>query len=894
MAGSYPAHREADITLRDGSTLHVRPLRPADRDGLLAFFATLSEPSRAFRFFSPAVSLDRIADMLADVDYVDRYGIVATGADGRFLAHGAYVRTTAAEADVAFAVADELQGRGVATTMLAHLSEAAAEVGIEMFTADVMATNHHMIEVFRESGFPVETSSEPGSIVVRLPTSLSAEAVDRFEDRDRIAAVAAMRHVLEPSSIAVIGASRDPDTVGGRLFHNLLSGSFTGPVYPVNRSAQAVQAVRAYPSVGELPEAVELAVIAVPAAAVVAVARECAAAGVMSLLVISAGFAEVGAEGAERQRELLAICREFGIRLVGPNCLGGINTAPEYSLNATFAPAAPPPGTVGLMTQSGALGLALIEHSRARRLGVSSFASVGNKADISGNDLLAYWEQDETTEVILLYLESFGNPRKFSRLGQRIARRKPIVAVKSGRSAPGARAAGSHTGALLEASDVTVDALFRQAGVIRTDGLAELLDVASLLAKQPPPKGDRVAIITNAGGPGIMCADACEATGLEVAELPADVRRELSEFLAPEAALGNPVDMIATAPPEHYRRTLEVVARSGAVDAMIAIFVRPLLIETGDVAKAIDAAISAQDPPLPTIFVMMSPDAVREAPSRLAPTFAYPEDAAPALARVVRYARWRERPPAEAPSLDGVNGDAAAAAIAHSLAAGGGWMAPEPLDRLLSAYGLPVVTTRRVDGAARVGAVAAEIGVPVAVKAVAAGLVHKTEAGAVRTDVDPSAAAGAAAEIEAALADRGVSADGFVVQEMAPPGPEILVGVTHNPLFGPVVACGAGGVEAELIRDVAVRLTPLGESDAREMLESLATYPRLSGFRGAAPVDTEGLVDLLLRVGAMAEAHAEIVEMDLNPVIPSEHRVAIVDARVRVEAVAPSPPWPTI
>ena len=893
MVSAYPSHREVDITLRDGSTLHVRPLRPDDRADLLAFFEALSLSSRAFRFFSPAISLERVADMLADVDYVDRYGIVATTAEEGLVAHASYVRTGPAEADVAFAVADALQGRGVATIMLAHLAEAAAELGIEVFTADVMAANHHMIEVFRESGFPVETSSEPGSIVVRMPTSLSPEAVRRFEQRDRIAAVAAVRHVLEPTSIAVVGASRDPDTVGGRVFHNLLSGAFTGPVYPVNPATEAVQAVRAYPSVSDLPAPVELAVIAVPAPAVLEVARECAEAEVGSLLVISAGFSEIGKEGAERQTELLELCRDFGMRLVGPNCLGAINTSPDYALNATFAPSTPPAGPVALMTQSGALGLALIEHSRARRLGVSSFASVGNKADISGNDLLAFWEQDDATEVILLYLESFGNPRKFSSLGQRISRRKPIVAVKSGRSAPGARAAGSHTGALLEASDVTVDALFRQAGVIRTNGLAELLDVASLFDKQGPPAGPRVAIVTNAGGPGIMCADACEADGLEVAELPAAVREELAEFLAPEAALGNPVDMIATAPPEHYRRTIEVMARSGAVDSVIAIFVRPLLIDTGDVADAIDAAISSQTEPLPTIAVMMSPDAVRDSPLMLAPMFGYPEDAARALAHVVRYSKWCRRPPGERPAIAGVNADQAAGAIAESLAAGGGWMKPDPLDRLLNAYSLPRVRSRRVDAAEAVADAAAEIAGPVAIKALAEGLVHKTEAGAVRIGVDPSEAAGAARAIDAALDKHDIHAEGFLVQAMAEPGPEMLVGVTNDPLFGPVVACGAGGVEAELLRDVAVRLAPVGEDDAREMLSSLATYRRLTGFRGAPPVDVEALVDLLLRVGAMAESHAELVEMDLNPVIASPAGAAIVDARVRVEPVAPRQPWPT-
>ena len=403
-----------------------------------------------------------------------------------------------------------------------------------------------------------------------------------------------------------MGASRRRGTVGAELFHNLLAGGFNGPVYPVNPNAPVVQSVVAYPSIAEVPGPVDLAVVAVPAAAVVRAAEECAAAGVRALVVISAGFAETGPDGAERQAQLLRVCREAGMRLIGPNCLGIVNTNPNVRLDATFGPAVPLAGRVGFLSQSGALGLAVVDYATKLGLGLSSFVSVGNKADISSNDLLDYWEQDPDTSVALLYLESFGNPRRFSRIARRVGRRKPVVAVKSGRSAAGARASSSHTGALLAASDVTVDALFQQAGVIRTDTVAELFDVAALLANQPRPRGRRVGIVTNAGGPGVLCADACQAAGLQVAELSEALRAKLAEGLPAAASVANPVDMLAAAPAAHYRRTVELVVASGEVDAAIVIFISPLLTEPADVARAVRAAVEAAGHPVPVLTVFMS------------------------------------------------------------------------------------------------------------------------------------------------------------------------------------------------------------------------------------------------------------------------------------------------
>ncbi|MDR7476461.1 MAG: GNAT family N-acetyltransferase, partial [Armatimonadota bacterium] len=502
---------EAEVVLRDGTAVRVRTARPQDEDALVAFYRGLSEQSLVYRFFtriSNAALVDQVRRLLYNPRAVH---LVATFGDPpRVVAHGLYAAADSDRAEVAFAVADEFQGRGVGTLLLGQLAEVAARQGIRLFEASVLPTNHRMLEVFRESGFPVEVHAEPGELRVTFPTELTEDALRRFERREQLAAQAALRPFFHPRGVAVVGASRRRGTIGGEIFHNLLQYGFEGPVYPVNPHAEVVQSVVSYPTVEAIPGPVDLAVVVVPAEQVVEVAWQCARKGVRALVVISAGFAEAGEEGRARQEELLRVCRATGMRLIGPNCMGIVNTDPGVRLNATFAPVLPPPGRVGFLSQSGALGLAVMEYANQLGLGLSTFVSVGNKADVSGNDLLNYWDDDPNTDVILLYLESFGNPRKFSRIARRVSRRKPIVAVKSGRTGSGLRATASHTGALVAASDATVDALFRQAGVIRTDSLEEMFDVAVLLANQPVPAGPRVAIVTNAGGPGILCADACE------------------------------------------------------------------------------------------------------------------------------------------------------------------------------------------------------------------------------------------------------------------------------------------------------------------------------------------------------------------------------------------------
>jgi acyl-CoA synthetase (NDP forming) len=571
-----------------------------------------------------------------------------------------------------------------------------------------------------------------------------------------------------------------------------------------------------------------------------------------------------------------------------------MNTAPDVRLNATFAPSVPPNGTVAFSSQSGALGIAVIEHASMLGLGLSSFVSVGNKADISGNDLIHYWEQDDDTSVILLYLESFGNPRKFARITKRVGRTKPIIAVKSGRSAAGARATSSHTGALIAASDVTVDALFRQSGVIRTETLAELFDVASLLSNQPPPAGSRVGILTNAGGLGIMCADACEGYGLEVPPLSPKTRDHLSQFLPAEASTANPVDMIASATAADYERAIEVLADEPGIESLIVLFIPPMVTRAEDVALAIRTAVGKLERSMPVLSVFLSEQGV---PLELRgegvsiPSYRFPEDAARALARAVQYGTWKARPEGSVPSFDDLRRDEAAGLIAAALDADQGWLDPDRVSKALGCYGLPVAESRLAATPADAAEAAAEIGAPVALKAVAPDLVHKTEAGAVRLDLrDPDGVRAAAEEMTGRVEAAGGTVVRFLVQRMIEPGVEMIVGVVHDPLFGPVLACGAGGTAVELVKDVSVRITPLTDLEAVDMIRSLRTFPLLEGYRGAPKADVSALEEILLRVSALVESHPEIAEMDLNPVVVLPDGASIVDARIRVEAASPPRP----
>ncbi len=881
--------------LRDGSTLAVRPVRPEDEADLARFFTDLSMESRVFRFFIAISNADALAKKIVDVDYRTRYGLVAvTGAERSIVGHAMYVETAPRKAELALAVADEYQGRGLGTIMLGQLAEAAAAAGIEVLEAVVKPENHRMLNVLRESGFPVKARSEPGEVHAEIPTALTPEGLRQFEDRERVAAVAAVSHLLAPHSVAVIGASRQRGTIGAELFHNLVATGFVGPVYPVNPAATEIDGVAAYASVLDIPGDVDMAVITVPAAVVLDVAGQCAAKGVRALVVISAGFAEAGSEGVELQRRLLEICRHAGMRLVGPNCMGVINTADGVKLDATFAPDRPVPGRIGFLSQSGGLGIAVMARAQALGSGISSFVSVGNKADLSGNDFIQYWEADEATDLIMLYLESFGNPRKFARIARRVSRTKPILAVKGGRSPAGNRATSSHTGALLSGSDVTVDALFQQTGVIRTDTLAELFDAVLLLGCQPIPAGNRVAILTNAGGPAILCADACEASGLVVPPLPDEVRAALAALMPAAASTGNPVDMLASASPEGYGQAIAVLGACAEIDALIVIFTPPLVTRAPEVIRAIQRAARKLPRPIPLLCVFMSkqsaPRIVRSEGVSV-PHYPFPEEAARALSLAARYGAWRALPEEPFATLDGIDRDKAAAVIATALTGGGGWMAPRALAELLACYRIPMVETRLADSPADAGREAGSLGSPVALKAIVPGLLHKSDAGAVRLDLQGERAVERAAVVMTATLERsGHHVVGFQVQPIAPKGVEMLVGVVQDQHFGPVLACAAGGTATELLKDVSVRVTPITPGEASRMVRSLKTFALLDGYRGAPRADVAALEDVLLRVSALVEAHPEVVEMDLNPLIVHPAGALAVDARIRLEPGPPRPP----
>lgn len=867
------AQAVSDVVLRDGSTMRFRPPGVADADALLDFFRGLSDRSLYLRFHGhPSVDA-RLVQPVLEPDWVERGALVGTK-DDLVVALASYVRLRDAHAaEVAFAVADEFQGRGIATRLLERLASLAAGVGIEEFLAEVMGDNTKMLAVFGDAGFEQSRVFESGTSEVRLRLAATESLRTRIDERDHIAVAASLDPFFKPETVAVVGASSRAGSIGGELFRNVLRGEFRGVAYPVNRSGEPVGGVRAFRNIAEIGEVVDLAVVCLPGDAVFEAADEALAAGVRALCVISAGFAEIGPEGEARQDLLLELVRSHGARLLGPNCLG-IAVA-DVRLNATFGPRALPAGTIGFSSQSGALGLALLERAAQRRLGLSAFVSIGNKADVSSNDLLEYWEEDPSTDVVLLYLESFGNPRKFARVARRVARTKPIVAMKAGRTAAGARAASSHTAALA-GSEAAVDALFQQAGVIRVDTLEELLDVTGLLAAQPLPRGRRVAVLTNAGGLGILCADACETAGLSLSQLADETVAELRAILPREASLSNPVDMLGSAVGTTYESVLPVLLRDPGIDAVIVLFVPPVVAGAEEVAAAIvraaEAEAAAEKPVLACVITHTgTPDQLLAAPVA---AFDYPESAARALGRAAERAEWLRRPQGRVPELDGIDLAAARLVIAD---AGERWLAPGDVRRLLEAYGLPVVAERVAATPEETLWAADDLGYPVVVKTAAAG-VHKTEKGGVALDLrDRDAVREAAARIGLPV----------LVQPFLHGGAEVLVGAFQDPVFGPLVALGPGGTMAELIGDAGFRLAPLTDTDADELVQSGKAGLLVRGFRGAPPVDARALADVVLRVARLADNLPEVAELDLNPLIAWPDGCVVVDARARIAPPAP-------
>ena len=886
------------LILRDGTTATVRLARPRDRELMTGFFNRLSKDSRQRRFFSTAEPSAKLIDAFCDdSDPRKRLCLIVTRASGdrsRIIASANYMAHGEATAEIALAVDDAFQGKGIGPLLLERLAVLAVRNGFRRFWAITRPDNRPMLDVFRKSGFECRSRVDHGDVEIDLSVMPSETSVARAELLDRVATVASLRPFFHPSSIAVVGASRNPNNIGTRILNAIISAGYKGPVYPVNPKSDSVASLKAYPNLGELPGAPDLVVVAVPYGAVSGVVDDCAARGVRAAVVISAGFAEVGAEGQKRQQQLLDKIRGYGMRMVGPNCLGLLTTDPEVRLNASFAPDFPAPGNVAFCSQSGALGLAVINLAQQRSLGLSSFVSVGNKADISGNDLLQYWEEDDRTRVILLYLESFGNPRRFARIARRVSSNKPIVAVKAGRTGAGRRAAGSHTAALA-ADDVAVDALFHQTGVIRAETLGEMFDIALTLSSQPLPRGRRIAILTNAGGLGILCADACEANELVVQQPSRQTKRQLREFLSPEASVENPVDMIASASADDFRRAVEILLCAHETDALIVLTINVGLADFAAISREVHRGVSAGRAKTgagkPVITCIMNEGEISKPASRGSeqlPNVAFPESAARVLSKLAKYAEWRKRPAGMILDFEDIRPQDARALCEQILRdRGATWLSGEEARQVLSAFAVPLPPGGIRRSADEAASLAHQIGFPVALKLASRTIVHKTEFGAVRLNLkDESAVKAAFEEIQQRLEHAGKlnEMDGVLVQPMISEGVELMIGVTQDALFGPLIGFGLGGIHVEILKDVCFRVTPITDRDAAEMVRGIKGFPLLEGYRGHPAADIPAVEALLLRVARLVEEVPQISELEFNPImaLPPGHGCQIVDTRIRI------------
>ncbi len=864
-----------DVILRDGSTLRLRPPTAADIEQLLGFFGELSQQSLYLRFHGYPSLTPQLVERFVDPDWVESgslVGVHGEGAGARIVALASYARLRDPRvAESAFTVADDWQRRGIGTRLLERLAALASEAGIERFVAEVRPENRAMLDVFAHAGFEATRELSGGTIEVQFPIAPTEYYRSSVDERDHVAVVESLRPFFEPQSVAVIGASRKRGSIGGELFRNILESDFVGAAFPVNLKGDPVAGVKAYRSIEEIEDPIDMVVISLPGEHVLEAAQQSLRRGVRALCVISAGFAEIGREGVERQDKLLELVRAHGARLIGPNCLGV--AVGKIGMNATFASRAMPFGNIGFSSQSGALGLALLEAAAGRGLGLSAFVSIGNKADVSSNDLLEWWEDDDETDVVMLYLESFGNPRKFARVARRVARKKPLLAMKSGTTRAGQKAASSHTAALA-GSDTAVEALFHQAGVQRAATLEELVDAAVLFAHQPLPAGRRVAVLTNAGGLGILCADACEGAGLELPSLSPETEVALAEILPAEASVANPVDMLGSATAADYGRVLPIILADPRIDAVIINFVPPITATPDQVAASIRQVIEQTQTEKTVLPVVMSSEGI---PAALrdedVAAFAYPESAARALGRAAERAEWLRQPAGALPELERVDRAAAEALVQEALGeAGDRWLGAAEARALLDAYGIPLVPERVVDSVEDAVAAAAELGFPVVVKSAVAGA-HKTETGGVALDLEDGEAVREAAE------RIGVP---LLLQPMIKGGAELLAGIVQDPTFGPLVAFGPGGTNAELIGDASFRIAPLTDADADELVSSGKAAKLIAGWRGAPASDPDAVADVLLRLSQLGEDLPEVAELDLNPVIAGPDGCLAVDARVRV------------
>ncbi len=881
-----------DVLLRDGGIAQVRLLGSADEAALRALNARVSLRTRMLRYFSVS---DRPGEWYVDkiMSNARNGDALVALIDGQVVGLASFSRLERdpATADLALLVDDAHQSEGLGALLLEHLAQLAKHQGITAFVADVLLENTAMLRLLSESGFAVRSNTSRGVTELRVNLADRPQLWDAIHLRDMQAERASLRPVFEPDRVAVVGSSHR-GSVAEQIYRSVVDGGFTGTTHRIDRHGTLVG----------LPGPIDLVVVAVAAEHVLGVARDAAAAGAKGLLVVSAGFAEAGAVGAERQQALLRLCRSAGMRLVGPNCLGIVNTAPGIRLNATFCDAQPLPGAVALVSQSGAVGIAALRHAERRGAGLALFVSTGNKADISGNDLLSYLEDDPRTGVIALYLESFGNARRFARLAATVGRKKPIVVVKAGNSPAGARAGRSHTAAAAT-PEAAVGALLHEAGVVRVDDLPELFDVLTVLQDAPLPAGPRLAVIGNSGGPGVLAADACAAAGLQVAELAVATREGLRALLPSGASVDNPVDLLATVSPESFERAVDLVLQDPGVDAVLAIYT-PLTKGAEEPVAAAMARAHAGSPDLPLIAAFPG---VPDAPAGLeahagagtVPFFEFPEPAVRALGKVVTYALWRAAPRSPTTETTGSTARTTAktllAATSHD---GDGasevrWLPPSVATALLTAYGIPVA--RVVDATTALEAVSAadDLGYPVVLKATGAAIVHKSDVGGVVLDLaDADQVRAAFADLQARLAPAMTSAG---VQRMQPTsdGLELIAGITVDPSVGPLVLVGAGGNLTEVLGDTSIRLPATSKAAALDQLGSLRCAVRFGGYRGSPPLALHAAADVLLRLADMARDLPEIRELDLNPLVVSSSGVCVLDVRIRVGPSLCPPDLPT-
>ena len=874
-----PRHWEADVLLRDGQTAHIRPIRPDDADLLVEFYGRVSDQSKYFRFFTAMPTLsERDVQRFIQVDHVQRVAFVVT-LKNRIIALGSYEGDDSGRAEVAFLVEDAHQGRGIGQLLLEHLAQAGRERGFERFVAEVLPDNERMIQTFRDAGYRLVSGIEDGVMSLEFPIEPTDTFAGVMANREHRAEAKSIETFFNPRSVAVIGASRRQDTIGQALVRHLVLGDYTGRVYVVNDRATSVSGMPAHATVSEIQDDVDVAIVAVPADSVQDVVLDCANKGVHGLVVISSGFAETGEEGRQRQRRLLGLCRSYGLRLIGPNCLGIINTDPAVQLNASLSSHIPARGRAGFFCQSGALGSAILEKVSNRGLGLSTFVSAGNRADVSGNDVLQYWEEDDATEVVLLYLESIGNPRKFSRIARRVSLRKPIIAVRSGRTTQGVPM--GQIVRQIAAPGRAVDAMFRQAGVIQVDTLDAMFDVAQLLAHQPLPRGRRVAIVGNSDAIGLLAADAASSVGLVV---------------------NRSVSLGADAAADDFEDALDAAIDDPEVDSVVAVYVPPINTSGEDVARLLAAVGEQSDKPIVSSFLgaegvpelLRVPDVAGSSAGRgSVPSYPAIESAVRALASVVGYAVWLRTPNGPAATHDAVDPAAAKKFVNQVLVEhpDGRDLDQEELATLLACYDIdlwgatPVASLRDALRAGR------ELGWDVVLKATTDRLRERPDLAHVWRNIDTQTEMRQAWRTLNEIITDPASA-GFVVQKNAPPGIPVTVASMEDPLFGPVVSFGISGPLTELLEDRSYRIPPLGERDAQAMVREIKAAPILFGYRGSDAVDVAGVERLVQQVAQLQHDIPQVASLDLALVLAGADGLTVLTAFGRLEPVAdPRSDW---